>query len=208
MEDYNMEIALLIKGIVVGFAMAVPIGPIGVICIQNTLTVGRVRGLIIGLGAATADLLFSCVAAFGLTIISNTLNDQRIWIRLVGGTILFFLGIRKFRAHPVNYKLQNSSTGMLKSYISTVFLTLTNPFTIFAFIAVFAALGLGNLSGYFSTSTLVAGVFIGSFLWFLSLNSGVTLFRKKLNLAGLRWVNRIAGILIIISGIIAIGSLL
>jgi arginine exporter protein ArgO len=97
---------------------------------------------------------------------------------------------------------------MLKSYISTVFLTLTNPFTIFAFIAVFAALGLGNLSGYFSTSTLVAGVFIGSFLWFLSLNSGVTLFRKKLNLAGLRWVNRIAGILIIISGIIAIGSLL
>jgi threonine/homoserine/homoserine lactone efflux protein len=203
-----MELILFIKGIFVGFAMAVPIGPIGVICIQNTLTVGRLHGLIVGLGAATADLLFSCVAAFGLTIISNTLNDQKIWIRLVGGAILFFLGIRKFRTHPVNHKIQNNSAGMLKSYISTVFLTLTNPFTIFAFIIVFAALGLANLPNLLSISILVTGVFIGSSLWFLFLSSGVTIFRKRLDVTGMRWVNKIAGILIIISGFIAVGSLL
>jgi threonine/homoserine/homoserine lactone efflux protein len=97
---------------------------------------------------------------------------------------------------------------MLGSYLYTVFLTLTNPLTIFAFIAVFAALGLGNGLGYFSASALVAGVFIGSGLWFLLLSSGVTLFRKKLDLVGLRWVNRIAGALIIISGVITIVSLL
>lgn len=203
-----MELTIFLKGIFIGFAMAVPVGPIGIMCIRKTLTEGRLRGLIIGLGAATADFLYGCVAAFGLTIISNTLVSQRIWIRLVGGALLLFLGIRTFRARPADPKIPIKSSGILRSYITTVFLTLTNPMTIFAFIAVFAVLGLGTGLGYFSASALVVGVFIGSGLWFLLLSSGVTLFRKKLDLVGLRWVNRIAGILIIISGVIAIVSLL
>ena len=192
----------------IGFAMAVPVGPIGIMCIRKTLTEGRLRGLIIGLGAATADLLYGCVAAFGLTIISNTLVSQRIWIRLIGGALLFFLGVRTFRALPKDPKIPIKSSGILRSYLTTVFLTLTNPMTIFAFIAIFAALGLGTGLSYFSAAALVVGVFIGSCLWFLSLSSGTTLFRKKLDLVGLRWVNKIAGILIIISGVYAIASLL
>jgi threonine/homoserine/homoserine lactone efflux protein len=203
-----MEFTDFLKGIFVGFAMAVPIGPIGIMCIRKTLTEGRLRGLIIGLGAATADLLYGCVAAFGLKLISNTLVSQRIWIRLVGGALLLFLGIRTFRAQPTDPKFKIHSSRMLGSYFYTVFLTLTNPLTIFAFIAVFAALGLGNGLSNFSASALVAGVFIGSCLWFLLLSSGVTLFRKKLDLVGLKWVNRIAGVLIIISGVVAIVSLL
>ncbi|OGU37461.1 MAG: lysine transporter LysE [Ignavibacteria bacterium GWB2_35_6b] len=198
----------MFKGILIGFAMAVPLGPIGIICIRKTLTEGRLRGLIIGLGAATADLLYACIAAFGLTVISDTLNSQRIWIRLIGGALLLFLGIRIFRAQPKDPKLDINSNGMLRSYLTTVFLTLTNPLTIFAFIAVFAALGIGEGLSYISASFLVAGVFIGSSLWFLVLSSGVTLFRNKLDLVGLRWVNKIAGILIIISGVIAFTSLL
>ncbi|MCX6150323.1 MAG: LysE family transporter [Ignavibacteriales bacterium] len=188
--------------------MAIPIGPIGIMCIRKTLTEGRVRGLIIGLGAATADLLYGCVAAFGLTVISTALISQRIWIRLVGGALLLFLGLRTFRTLPVDPKILIKSNGILRSYLTTVFLTLTNPMTIFAFIAAFAALGLGNGLGYFSAAALVVGVFIGSGLWFVLLSSSVTLFRNKLDLMGLRWVNRIAGVLIIISGIIAIISLL
>jgi len=203
-----MELTIFLKGILIGFAMAVPVGPIGIMCIRKTLTEGHLRGLIIGLGAATADLLYGCVAAFGLTVISNTLVSQRIWIRLVGGTLLLFLGIRTFRAHPADPKLHINSSGIFRSYLTTVFLTLTNPLTIFAFIAVFAVLGLGTGLGYFSASTLVAGVFIGSSLWFLFLSTSVTLFRKKLDLIGLRWVNKIAGVLIIISGVIVIVSLL
>jgi threonine/homoserine/homoserine lactone efflux protein len=203
-----MELILFLKGILIGFAMAVPIGPIGIICIRKTLTEGRIRGLIIGLGAATADMLYGCVAAFGLTIISNTLSNQRVWIRLVGGALLLFLGIRTFRARPANPNLPVNSTGIFRSYLTTIFLTLTNPLTIFAFIAVFAALGLGNGFSYFHASGLVAGVFIGSGLWFFLLSSGVTLFRKKFDIAGLKWVNRIAGILIIISGVIAVVSVL
>ncbi|MHB1688694.1 MAG: LysE family translocator [Ignavibacteriaceae bacterium] len=203
-----MEITLFLKGLIIGFAMAVPIGPIGIMCIRKTLTEGRLRGMIIGLGAATADLLYGCIAAFGLTVISGVITTERIWIRLIGGTLLLFLGVRTFRAQPADPKFHIHSSGMLGSYLYTVFLTLTNPLTIFAFIAVFAALGLGNEVSIFSGSALVLGVFTGSFLWFLSLSSVVRLFRKKLDMVGLRWVNRIAGILIIISGIIAIVSLL
>jgi len=205
-----MEFTLFLKGIFIGFAMAVPVGPIGIMCIRKTLTEGRLRGLIIGLGAATADLFYGCVAAFGLTFISDTLDSQRIWIRLVGGALLLFLGIRTFRAQPTDpkSKIKIHSSGMLGSYLYTLLLTLTNPLTIFAFIAVFAALGLGIGLSIFSASTLVAGVFIGSCLWFFLLSSGTIFFRDKLDLVGLRWVNRIAGILIIISGVIAIVSLL
>jgi len=203
-----MEVTFFLKGILVGFAMAVPVGPIGIMCIRKTLTEGRLRGMIIGFGAATADLLYGSVAAFGLTIISDTLISQKFWIRLIGGALLLFLGIRTFRAKPTDPKRHINSSGMLRSYLTTLFLTLTNPLTIFAFIAVFAALGLGDGLSYFSASLLVAGVFIGSSLWFLILSSGSLFFRERLDLVGLSWVNKIAGILIIISGLIAIGSLL
>lgn len=202
-----MEFTFFLKGIAIGFVMAIPIGPIGIMCIRKTLTEGRLSGLIIGLGAATADLFYGCVAAFGLTIISDTLNSQRIWIRIVGGALLFFLGIKTFRAQPKDPKLKISGSGRLRSYFTVVVLTLTNPLTIFAFIAVFAAFGLGDGLSFFSAIVLVAGVFIGSCLWFFSLTSGTIIFRKKLDLVGLKWVNKIAGILIIISGLIVIGSL-
>jgi len=203
-----MELTIFLKGILIGFAMAVPVGPIGIMCIRKTLTDGRLRGLMIGLGAATADLLYACVAAFGLTVVSNAIATERMWIRLVGGSFLLFLGIRTFRARPADPKVPVTSSGLLGSYLYTGFLTLTNPTTIFAFIAVFAALGLGDELNIVSASTLVIGVFIGSGLWFLFLSSGVIFFRKKLDIVGLRWVNRIAGVLIIISGVVAIVSVL
>jgi threonine/homoserine/homoserine lactone efflux protein len=202
-----MEFTFLLKGIAIGFIMAIPIGPIGIMCIRKTLTEGRLSGLIIGLGAATADLFYGCVAAFGLTIISDTLKSQRIWIRIVGGALLFFLGIKTFRAQPKYPKFKISGSGRLRSYFTVVVLTLTNPLTIFASIAVFAAFGLGDGLSFFSAIVLVAGVFIGSCLWFFLLTSGTIIFRKKLDLVGLKWVNKIAGILIIISGLIVIGSL-
>jgi len=203
-----MDYIFFLKGIAIGFAMAVPVGPIGIMCIRKTLTEGRLRGMIIGLGAATADLFYASVAAFGITFISDTLVSQKFWIRLVGGALLLFLGIRIFRALPKDPKIRIENGGILRSYLTTVFLTLTNPLTIFAFLAVFAALGLDSELKFFSAAVIVAGVLVGSCLWFLILSSGTILFRNKLDLDGLRWVNKIAGILIIISSFIAFGSLL
>ena len=108
-----MELIFFLKGILIGFAMAVPIGPIGIMCVRKTLTEGRLRGLIIGLGAATADLLYGCVAAFGLTYISNVITSERIWIRLLGGMLLLFLGVRTYRARPADPKLHIHSSGLL-----------------------------------------------------------------------------------------------
>ncbi|MCK9279007.1 MAG: LysE family transporter [Melioribacteraceae bacterium] len=202
-----MVLTFFLKGIIIGFAMAIPVGPIGIMCIRKVFTEGRLQGFIIGLGATTADLLYSCIAAFGLTFISNTLMSQKIWIRLIGGALLLFLGTKTFISLPKDPRKDVSKDGNLRSYFTIVFLTLTNPMTIFVFLAIFAALGMDSGLNYLSASALVVGVFIGLLLWFLILSSGITLFRNKLDIDGLKWVNKIAGILIIISGIIAIANL-
>lgn len=202
-----MEYVLLLKGIIIGFALALPIGPVGILCIRKTITRGHLPGMIIGFGAATADAMYGCVAALGLTFISDLLVTQQMWLRLIGGAFLLYLGIKTFLTHPVEEMPQANGRGLLGTYVSTLLLTLTNPLTIFAFLGVFAALGLrnGNL-GYGSAATLVSGVFLGSALWFFTLSYGVTLFRKKINSTGLGWINRISGLLIILFGIIAIVS--
>lgn len=202
-----VEFLIFPKGIFIGFALAVPIGPIGILCIRKTLTEGQLHGLVIGLGAATADFLYGCIAAFGLTAVSAALDSHMVVIRLVGGALLIFIGIKTFFAGPSEPKQISGNLGMLRSYLSTFILTLTNPLTIFAFLGVFAVLGLGDSLSFLSASILVAGVFVGSCLWFLLLSFGAVLFRKKINPAGLRWVNKIAGILIFISGVAAIVSI-
>jgi threonine/homoserine/homoserine lactone efflux protein len=203
-----MEPIFFLKGLIIGFAMAVPIGPIGVMCIRKTLAEGHTRGLIIGLGAASADSLYSSIAAFGLTFISDVIATQHFWLRLVGGGLLLFLGIRTFRAKRKVPAIPSDNKGMLRSFASAFFLALTNPVTIFAFVAVFAAFGLGYRLSISSACILVIGVFTGSCLWFLSLGYVATLFREKLDAEGLTWVNRISGVLIILSGIAALVSLI
>ena len=203
-----MELIFFLKGLIIGFAMAVPIGPVGVLCIRKTLGEGYSRGLIIGLGAATVDSLFGAIAAFGLTFVSDLIASQQFWVRLVGGGLLLFLGIRTFRAKHKDPMLPFNTKGLLGSYISAFLLALTNPVTIFAFVAVFAAFGLGHKLSVVSASILVLGVFVGSCLWFLTLGSVAKFYRKKLDSGGLKWVNRIAGVLLIVSGVAAFVSLI
>ena len=203
-----MELVFFLKGLIIGFAMAVPIGPVGIMCIRKTLSEGHSRGMVIGLGAATADSLFGSIEAFGLTFVSDMIASQYFWLRLVGGGLLIFLGIRTFRARREDAAIPLENNGLLGSYISAFLLALTNPVTIFAFVAVFAAFGVGQRLGIVSACILVIGVFAGSFLWFLTLSYVATLFRKKLDSGGIRWVNRIAGILIILSGVAAFVSLI
>lgn len=203
-----IELIYLFKGLIIGFAMAVPIGPVGIMCIRKTLAEGHSKGLIIGFGAATADALYGSMAAFGLTFISDSIAEHQFWFRLVGGGVLLFLGVRTFYAQPKDPKIRFESTGVLRSYIYSFILVITNPVTVFAFIAVFAAFGLGHALNVLSAGVLVIGVFLGSSLWFLTLSYFATLFRAKLDKDGFRWVNRIAGILILLSAVIALIGLL
>ena len=165
-----MDTAFFLKGIVMGFSIAAPVGPIGILCIRRTMTEGRMSGLATGLGAATADALYGTVAALGLTLISGFLLNQRDWLSLVGGGFLIYLGFTTFRANAPTTTVSDSSYGVTGSYLSALFLTLTNPMTILFFTAVFAGLGIADAAGdYVSGGLLVLGVFSGSALWWLLL---------------------------------------
>src|SRR5437773_7850847 len=155
-----MDVNFFCRGVLIGLSIAAPVGPIGVLCIRRTLSEGRVSGLVSGLGAATADAFYGCVAAFGLTVISNLLLAQQDWLRLVGGLFLCYLGVKTFLAKPTEQAPANLVGDLLKAYASTLVLTLTNPMTIVSFIWVFAALGLGSSPGdYTAAGLLVGGVF-------------------------------------------------
>ena len=202
-----MEFSLLIQGIIIGFSIAAPVGPIGVLCIRRTIANGRIAGLISGLGAATADVVYGCIAAFGLTFISQFLVDQQNLLRLVGGIFLLYLGIKTFLAKESEEIIENKEKGLWSAYFSTFFLTLTNPVTILSFVAIFAGMGIVNTEGdYVSALMLVLGVFIGSLLWWTLLSGGASFFQKKVDAQGLAWINKISGGIITGFGLVALFS--
>ncbi len=197
-----------LRGLVVGFSIAAPVGPIGVLCIRRTLAEGKAVGFVSGLGAATADAFYGAAAASGLTAISNLLVSQQHWLQLVGGLFLGYLGVKIFLAPPAEQTVSVIGADLVGAYVSTLLLTLTNPMTILSFAAVFAGLGLATGAGnYFAAAWLVLGVFIGSALWWLLLSGGVGLFREKFDAPRLRWVNRISGLIIAGFGLLALLSL-
>jgi threonine/homoserine/homoserine lactone efflux protein len=198
-----------LRGLIIGFSIAAPVGPIGVLCIRRTLAGGWAPGLVSGLGAASADAIYGSIAGFGLAFISNFLVSQQLWLRLVGGAFLFFLGIRTLLAKPAEQASSGKEGGLLAAYASTFFLTLTNPMTIISFAAIFAGLGLASTrANYGSAGFLVLGVFCGSASWWLLLSGVIGSFRTRFKPAILRWVNIISGAVIIGFGIFAIVSIL
>ena len=203
-----MSFLFLFEGMLVGFILALPIGPIGILCIRETLMEGRIRGMVIGLGGATADLIYSGIAAFSITEISNTINRQRFWIRIGCGIFLILLGFFTVNRNPKEKIIQIKSRVLLKTYLLTMLLALTNPLTIFAFITIFAFLGIGLNHNLFMLSSLAVGVSMGSCLWFLVLNTCTVYYGEKFKLIGANWVNHVTGIIIIISGIFSLLSVL
>lgn len=201
MTDY------LIKGIIIGFSIAAPVGPIGVLTIKRTLTEGRISGFVTGMGAAIADTVYGLIAGFGLTVISSFLLTQEFWIKLIGGLFLLFLGIKSFVTKPASKAANVDSKGLVNNFISTFFLTITNPTTILSFLAIFAGLGVGTTkTDYSSSITLVLGIFLGSTLWWLILSSIVSFFQSKITPDRLIWINRVSGLVIISFGIYALYS--
>lgn len=200
-----MDFSLIVRGFILGFAIAAPVGPIGLLCIQRTLNQGQLVGLASGLGAATADAFYGAVAAFGLTLVSAFLIEQQFWLALVGGLFLCYLGVRTFLASPAERAANSEAKGIGGAYMSTFLLTITNPMTILAFIAIFAGAGLATAGGdAFAAAWMVVGVFLGSAAWWFLLSGGVALLRSHINGTVLLWVNRAAGAILLIFGVLAI----
>jgi threonine/homoserine/homoserine lactone efflux protein len=187
---------LIIKGLLAGLAIAVPVGPVNVLCASRTLAKGRLAGLLTGLGAATADALYGAVAGFSITLVIDFLTEQEFWIRVIGGLLLICIGVVYFRK-PAQSLTQSAGNGAAHSdFISTLLLTLTNPTTVLSFMAVLSALGMGGQRASWLTFLLVLGIFCGSMLWWVVLVTLVNWLRDRFNDNSIRWMNRIAGLAI------------
>ncbi|MDE2291582.1 MAG: LysE family transporter [Elusimicrobia bacterium] len=203
-----MPIDLLIKGFILGVAIAAPVGPIGVLCIRRTLSHGRASGLVSGLGAATADTLYGAAAAFGLSFVSGALMRDQRWVRLLGGLGLLALGVHTMRAKPTRPAGERSTHHTLAGdYASAFALTLANPATLIAFAAIFAGLGLAE-EGIVRPALIVAGVFVGSGAWWFFLTSTVGRLHGHLRTEHIGLINLLSGTLISCFGALALLSAL
>lgn len=200
---------LFLKGLIIGFAIAAPVGPIGILCIQRSLYDGFNVGLMTGLGAALADGTYGLIAGFGLTAISSMLVTHQWWIRIIGGLFLLYLGIKILLTPPGNKSAGMSDRSPWHACATTYLLTLTNPMTILSFVAIFAGLGLGATgTDYTHAVLLVIGITLGSAIWWLLLSGGVALIlHHRITPTTMRAINGLSGIIMLAFGIFALKSL-
>lgn len=205
-----MFIDYLWKGVIVGLAASIPLGPVGVLCIQRTLNKGRLSGLISGLGAACADGFYAVIAGFGVAVIIDYLEKYQIYFRIVGAAILIIMGLRLLFTNPglqLRRQLRKKRKGLLGDFISIFALTISNPVTLFAFITFFAGLNFFDSSAnIWYVFVLLFGVLLGAFTWWFSLTSVVSIFRNKFRLRRMLIINRVAGILVVLFGIFVFAS--
>ncbi|SRR6266545_2239611 len=196
-----MDLSVFGRGFVLGFAVAAVVGPIGMLCIRRTLTGGFAIGFLSGLGAAVADATYASLAAFGISALTSMMVEQRLWLRLLGGLFLLYLGARTLRSAPSAQAATSASvTGLVAAFASTLALTLSNPMTILSFVGIFAGLGVSGDGGLL----LVLGVFVGSAAWWLVLASAVAAVRTRLTARVFRAVNVVSGVVIVAFGVQAL----
>ncbi len=192
------SLKIIAQGLLLGFSIAAPVGPVGVLCIRRSMAGGFRSGLASGLGAASADAIYGTIAAAGLTLIADFLISQQFWLGLLGGAFLFYLGIKTLTSKPVFESANVEKTSVAGDYFSTLLLTLSNPMTIFSFAAIFSGMSAQALPVFrFSAFLLVLGVFLGSAGWWLILSGSVGLLRSRVTPSILAWVNRVSGLVIL-----------
>jgi threonine/homoserine/homoserine lactone efflux protein len=204
-----MLISFLLKGMLVGIVIAVPVGPVGILCIRRTILDGRMAGLLSGIGAASADALFGIIAGFGLTVISDWLFSYQDWLRVGGAGFLLIVGIRALISDPtVRARAGRDPENLLGDFASTFALTITNPVTILSFLAIFGAIGFtGEDATLTHAAILVAGVWIGSFLWWIGLIACTGLLRMTFKSQHLVWINWGSGGILVLAGVALLGSI-
>lgn len=181
--------------------VSIPLGPIGVLVIQRTVNKNRVAGLLSGLGAALSDTVYAIIAGFSLTFVIEFIQKHELIFQSVGALVVLGLGIHIFFKNPVSDLRKHRLRGNthFQDILSSFLVTFSNPLTIFVFLAVFASSGVAqNLEHPFYSFFVILGVFVGASAWWFSLSGIVSLFRHKINLRVLWWINKTAGVVIIL----------
>ncbi len=193
------------KGVLIGFLVSAPIGPVGILCIKRVINRGVFQGFATGLGASLGDGFYSALAAFGLTFVLNFLIREEFWFRLIGGLVLIGIGILwllKKNKYEGFKKNPQKSRHVGEAFTTAFLLNLANPVTLLVYLALFSGFGLANASAHiFSAFSLVLGVIMGAAAWWFLLVEVVALFRKKLTEKSFEVLNKITADLVIAFGL-------
>lgn len=204
---WPMFLMLLLKGILIGFLVSIPLGPIGILVIQRTVNKSRLAGLMSGMGAALSDTLYAVVAGFSLTFIIDFIRENELLFQAFGALVVLALGIHIFFKNPVTDLRRNRLKGNthFQDIISSFLVTISNPLTVFVFLAVFTSSGVAiNMENPYHSFFVILGIFSGAFIWWFSLSGIVSLVKHKINLRILWWINKAAGIIIVLFVLITI----
>lgn len=198
---WGMILTLLIKGIVIGFLVSIPLGPIGILVIQRTVNKSRLAGLLSGMGAALSDTLYAVIAGFSLTFLIDFIREHEMIFQAFGALVVLALGVHIFFKNPVTDLRRNKLKGNthFQDIISSFLVTFSNPLTVFVFLAVFTSSGVAvSMENPYHSFFVILGIFTGAFIWWFSLSGIVSLVKHKINLRILWWINKTAGILIVL----------
>lgn len=203
-----MTLGNIVDGVIIGVSASIPLGPIGVLVVQRTLNKGHLSGFVSGLGAALSDTIYAIIAGFSLSFIVGFIETQLLWIQIFGAIILISLGLKIFNTNPAIQlrRQKKKTTSLIQDFFSTFALTVANPLAVFLFMAFFAGFRVvGSQNTLIDNLLLIGGVFVGAATWWLILSSLVNMFRSKINLRRLFWINKIAGSTIIVLVVLAFG---
>ncbi len=196
----------LLKGFIVGLGASIPLGPLGVLCVQKTLSKGRNSGFITGLGASFSDTLYAAISLLGLAFIENLIDKNRDMVMIIGGAIIIYIGIRIFFTNPIKQiRQKNTNKKHVQDFVEAFLMTVTNPGSIFLILGLLAAVGININDNAVrpSVTFILFGVFLGTVTWWFSLSTGINLFRKKFRIRQLVMINRISGTVMGVLGVIA-----
>jgi len=200
--------SLVLRGFLLGFAVAASPGPIFFLCVRRTLTQGRLTGFFSGLGVATADGFYAAIATFGVAALTTAFVAGRRPMAVIGGVILVLLGARILmeRGKAADSASAVTGRGLAWAYVSTLGLTITNPATIISFAALAATLGLGTGGSFVRPTSVVVGVLLGSAAWWCILVIGASMLRSRLTPRIVGWISTVSGLAIAVLGILAVIS--
>jgi threonine/homoserine/homoserine lactone efflux protein len=202
-------IEILIKGIILGLTVSMPLGPIGIILINRTIKRGMLSGFFSGLGMATADTLLAFLAGIGFTVIVSFINKERYIISVITGLIILGVGLKVYLSNPVKdiRNREKSEKSLWRDYYSVFVLSISNPYTIFIFVAFFSGVHInGNVRPELVPFFLIPGVLVGTISWWFFLSYFVSRFKKNIRLRLIVRINKVAGIVIMVIGVIVLLS--
>ena len=198
------ELPLPIRSLIIGFTIAMAVGPITLLVVRRTIEHGGVYGLVSGFGVAAADATYGGIAAFGLTAVTAVLLSAQTFLGIAGGLIIVLIGLRTMGAKPVGPAADTARPGLASAFASIYALTMTNPLTIVLYAGVFAGIGLGSSAGFADAAVVTVAVLVGSGLWWVVLCSIVAWVRGRVSQAALSWVNRLSGAALVVFGALAV----